>query len=36
MILLSPDAKDIGAGYAYVADSTLGGYFTIDVGAPAP
>ena len=33
VILLSSDAKDIGAGYAYVASSTLGGYFTIDVGA---
>jgi uncharacterized protein YkwD len=36
VILLSPDAKDIGAGYAYVSGSKLGGYFTIDVGAPAP
>ncbi len=33
VILLSSDAQDIGAGYAYVAGSTLGGYFTIDVGA---
>ena len=36
VIILSPDAKDIGAGYAYVAGSKLGGYFTIDVGSPAP
>jgi uncharacterized protein YkwD len=33
VIILSPDAKDIGPGYAYVAGSKLGGYFTIDVGA---
>ncbi len=36
VILLSADAKDIGAGYAYVSGSKLGGYFTIDVGATAP
>jgi uncharacterized protein YkwD len=36
VILLSPDAKDIGSGYAYVSGSKLGGYFTIDVGATAP
>lgn len=36
VIILSSDAKDIGAGYAYVAGSKLGGYFTIDVGSPAP
>jgi uncharacterized protein YkwD len=36
VIILSPDAKHIGAGYAYVAGSKLGGYFTIDVGSPAP
>jgi uncharacterized protein YkwD len=36
VILLSPDAKDIGAGYAYVSGSKLGGYFTIDVGSPTP
>lgn len=33
VILLSSDAKDIGAGYVYVSGSKLGGYFTIDVGA---
>lgn len=36
VILLSPDAKDIGSGYVYVAGSKLGGYFTIDVASPAP
>ena len=36
VIILSADAKDIGTGYAYVAGSKLGGYFTIDVGSPAP
>ncbi len=36
VILLSKDAKDIGPGYVYVAGSTLGGYFTIDVASPAP
>lgn len=34
VILLSPDATEIGVGYAYVAGSALGGYFTIDVAAP--
>lgn len=33
VIMLSSDAKDIGAGYVYVSGSKLGGYFTIDVGA---
>jgi uncharacterized protein YkwD len=36
VIILSADAKDIGTGYAYVAGSKLGGYFTIDLGSPAP
>jgi uncharacterized protein YkwD len=36
VIILSPDARDIGPGYAYVAGSKLGGYFTIDVASPAP
>lgn len=34
VILLAPDATEIGVGYAYVAGSALGGYFTIDVAAP--
>jgi len=34
VILLTNKGTDIGAGYAFVASSTLGGYFTIDVGAP--
>jgi uncharacterized protein YkwD len=34
VILLSQDATEIGVGYAFVAGSTLGGYFTIDVAAP--
>jgi uncharacterized protein YkwD len=33
-ILLSSVATDIGTGYALVTSSTLGGYFTVDVGAP--
>jgi uncharacterized protein YkwD len=33
-ILLNPQATEIGFGYAYVATSALGGYFTADVGAP--
>ncbi len=33
VILWASDAKDLGAGYAYVFGSKLGGYFTIDVGA---
>jgi uncharacterized protein YkwD len=33
-ILLSPVATDIGTGYASVDSSALGGYFTVDVGAP--
>jgi uncharacterized protein YkwD len=33
-ILLNAKATEIGFGYAYVAGSALGGYFTADVGAP--
>lgn len=33
-ILLNTKATEIGFGYAYVAGSALGGYFTADVGAP--
>ena len=33
-ILLNAKATEIGFGYAYVAGSDLGGYFTADVGAP--
>jgi uncharacterized protein YkwD len=33
-ILLNAQATEIGFGYAYVADSVLGGYFTADVAAP--
>lgn len=34
VIILAPDATEIGVGYAYVQGSALGGYFTIDVAAP--
>ena len=34
LILLSSQAKEFGAGYADVTTSQLGGYFTIDFGAP--
>ncbi len=33
--LLSADATEIGVGYAYSADSSYGGYFTIILAAPA-
>jgi len=33
-ILLNVKATEIGFGYAYVAGSALGGYFTADVAAP--
>jgi uncharacterized protein YkwD len=33
-ILLSSKATEIGLGYAYVAGSALGGYFTADAAAP--
>jgi uncharacterized protein YkwD len=34
VILLTDKGTDFGAGYADVTTSTLGGYFTLDVGAP--
>jgi uncharacterized protein YkwD len=33
-ILLNDKPTEIGAGYAYVAGSTEGGYFTVDFGGP--
>ena len=33
-ILLNPNAKKVGIGYAYSKDSALGGYFTIILAAP--
>jgi uncharacterized protein YkwD len=32
--ILNPQVKDIGIGYAAYSRSTLGGYFTVDFGAP--
>jgi uncharacterized protein YkwD len=34
VILLTDKGTEFGAGYADVTTSTLGGYFTLDVGAP--
>jgi len=34
VILLSPQATQIGAAYAYVPESDYGGYYTIDFGTP--
>jgi len=31
--ILDPKATEMGVGYAYVADSAYGGYFTVDFGA---
>jgi len=31
--ILDPNATEMGVGYAYVADSAYGGYFTVDFGA---
>ncbi len=33
-VILDPNVKSIGAGYAYVSDSAYGGYYTVDVGNP--
>lgn len=33
-IIVDPNVKSIGAGYAYVSDSAYGGYYTVDVGNP--
>ncbi|GAB4505215.1 MAG: hypothetical protein Fur0043_22100 [Anaerolineales bacterium] len=32
--ILNPKAYEMGIGYAYVADSTYGGYFTVDFASP--
>lgn len=31
--ILDPKATEIGAGYAYVSDSTYGGYYTVEFGS---
>jgi uncharacterized protein YkwD len=33
-IIMSPKYTEFGAGYAHTATSALGGYFTVDFGAP--
>ena len=32
--ILNPQVKEIGVGYAAYSRSELGGYFTVDFGAP--
>jgi len=32
--ILNPNAIDMGVGYAYVADTAHGGYYTVDFGTP--
>ena len=33
-IIFDTSITEIGVGYAYVSDSTYGGYYTVDVGSP--
>lgn len=32
--ILNPNAVEMGVGFAYVADTAHGGYYTVDVGSP--